>query len=100
MTGRPGGPAGVYAPRCSPWLPGGASDLADPTAKDAVEGWERDRQQTGTRWRSPGRGPGADKVGEKLPRWSEVTVERWDFATLADAPVRRPRASKIGSPQP
>ena len=73
--------------------------LADPTANDAVDG-----ETNGPVSRlHPLAQPVAAvpmKVGEKLPRLEEVTVECWGFAMLADAPGEAAASIEIGSPRP
>ena len=73
--------------------------LADPTANDAVDGVANGPVSR----LHPLAHPVAavpTKVGEKVPRLEEVTVEPRGFVMLADAPGEAAASIEIGSPKP
>ena len=73
--------------------------LADPTAKDAVDG-ETNGPVSRSHPLAQPVAAGPTKVGEKVPRLEEVTVEWRGFATLADAPGETAATIETGSPIP
>ena len=73
--------------------------LADPTAKDAVDG-ETNGPVSRLHPLAQPVAAGPVKVGEKLPRLEEVTPEPCGFAILADAPGEIAANIAIGRPKP
>jgi hypothetical protein len=76
-----------------------AAALADPTAKDAVDG-ETNGPVSRLHPLEHPVAAGPTKVGLKLPRLEEVTPEPWGVAILAEAPGETAANIAIGRPKP
>src|SRR5580704_14802541 len=73
--------------------------LADPTAKDAVDG-ETNGPVSRLQPLAQPVAAGPVKVGENVPRLEEVTLEPWGVAILADAAGETAANIAIGRPKP